>query len=167
MKQIKMDNTRGPARADSIQKCEEYLGVVLPNDYRHFLLQYDGGCPSEENDYYPRCDDVFEGSSILVFFPLSEDVSSGEEEETVLSTVETYHNRIPDSLLPIADDGLGNKYCIGISGENRGKVFFWDHEMERDALITTSAGENQDNWNNITFVCDSFEQFIDRLQRYV
>jgi hypothetical protein len=88
-------------------------------------------------------------------------------EVSLTGVTQTHHNRIPDSLLPIADDGLGNKFCIGIKGENRGKIFFWDHELERNAIITPSANDVQDYWDNITFVCDNFEQFIDRLQQYV
>src|SRR5436853_6401190 len=45
-------------------------------------------------------------------------------------TYEVYRGRMPDSVISFADDPGGNAYCIAISGKDRGKVYFWDHEQE-------------------------------------
>jgi cell wall assembly regulator SMI1 len=70
MRRLTMDYTRGPAREESVKRLEAQLGVSLPEDYRLFLLQYDGGCPSEENDYYPTYLGEFGGVYVSDFFPI-------------------------------------------------------------------------------------------------
>lgn len=54
------------------------------------------------------------------------------------------------------DDPFGNAICLGISGNERGKVYFWDHEMEPD-----------DDWDgrletagNVQLIADSFTEFV-------
>jgi hypothetical protein len=55
------------------------------------------------------------------------------------------------------DDPFGNAICLGIRGEHRGRVYFWDHEREPDA----------DEWNgevqtagNLQLLADSFTDFV-------
>ena len=39
---------------------------------------------------------------------------------------------MPESLIPLGDDGRGNQICLGVSGDETGKVFYWDHNNEWD-----------------------------------
>jgi hypothetical protein len=38
--------------------------------------------------------------------------------------------RMPLGLLPIADTGGGDQFCLWLVGEERGAVVLWDHEAE-------------------------------------
>jgi hypothetical protein len=46
--------------------------------------------------------------------------------------LQTYRNqgRMPAELIPIASDSFGNWVCLGVAGEAKGHVYFWDHERE-------------------------------------
>jgi hypothetical protein len=53
-----------------------------------------------------------------------------------------YEGRLPEGTIPIAYDPFGNLILLGIRGESKGKVLFWDHESELDeegAAIVTLA----------------------------
>ena len=64
-----------------------------------------------------------------------------------------FKGRIPTGFVPIGCDPFGNLFLIQISGENHGKIFFWDHERETESPAM----------DNISFVADSFEAFVENL----
>lgn len=66
-------------------------------------------------------------------------------------------NRIPQGLLPIACDSLGNLLLLDIGAKRFGFVYFWDHEEEGD-------GEDDPTWNNISIVAPSFDRLISSLE---
>ena len=43
-----------------------------------------------------------------------------------------------------------------VKNADRGKIYFWDHEMEAD------EGETP-NYSNLTLIADSFDEFIEGL----
>ncbi|MBN1611689.1 MAG: SMI1/KNR4 family protein [Polyangiaceae bacterium] len=76
---------------------------------------------------------------------------------SLLSHREVYEGRIPDDLLWIMDDPFGNAICIGLRGDARGRIYFWDHECEPD----------DDDWDggietagNVTLIANSFAEFV-------
>ncbi|MEZ4903851.1 MAG: SMI1/KNR4 family protein [Spirosomataceae bacterium] len=51
----------------------------------------------------------------------------------------------------------GNYVCICLKGENYGKIYFYDHEVEN---------ENEDgtlNWDNLYLIANSFTEFLEKL----
>ena len=46
--------------------------------------------------------------------------------------IQMYRRRLPKNLLPIAGNGNGDQYCVGMSGHQVGKILFWDHHNEFD-----------------------------------
>ena len=66
-----------------------------------------------------------------------------------------YCDRIPQELLPIGDDGVGNIICIGVEGEFIGKVFIWWENGE------VNDGE-EPTFENIDLIDDSFDFFMQR-----
>jgi hypothetical protein len=65
--------------------------------------------------------------------------------------IRSLNERIPPDTLPIANDSFGNAILLGLHGDRRGKVYFWDHEEEPD---------NQPDWSNVSLVADSFDAFM-------
>ena len=59
--------------------------------------------------------------------------------------------------IPIADDPGGNAICLGMSGNERGKVYFWDHEMEADE-------GDEPTFENVYLVAESFASFLKSLK---
>ena len=152
-----IDDKLPPAPSDAIAAFEQKISATLPPDYREFLIRCNGG--------YAAGNLVFPG-------PIG-DVSlnhiGGFREESCFSVVEgrdnyqnEYETRIPRDLIWIADDPGGNAFCIGISGSNRGRVFFWDHECEPD--LETWDG-SFDSAENIDLLAESFSEFVSKLSR--
>ena len=71
----------------------------------------------------------------------------------------TFTDRMPKRLVPIASDSFGNQICIAVSGDDRGSIFFWDHEKEADE----GEGESPETIGNVTLIADSFSAFLDLL----
>lgn len=69
-----------------------------------------------------------------------------------------YKERMPDHLIPIAFDPFGNLVCLSIRRNDRGAVYFWDHEGE--ALV---VGAKQPYYGNLSLVADSFNEFLNSL----
>jgi anti-sigma B factor antagonist len=71
-------------------------------------------------------------------------------------------DRIPKSLICIMNDPSGNLICLGVTGRDRGRVYFWDHEGEPD----------EDSWDgevesagNIKLIAGSFTEFLTGLRK--
>ncbi|MFT7835502.1 SMI1/KNR4 family protein [Saccharothrix sp. BKS2] len=101
-----------PVEPGLLARLEERIGHALPDEYRDYLLEQDGG-QLEEND---RGVD-----SVFGLGPVPDQTSTWE-------VLEIYRDRVPSWLLPVADDGAGNLYAISLRSGDRGTVWFWDHE---------------------------------------
>lgn len=115
-------NLYGALSEGKLSEFEKRFHIHLPNDYREFLFQYNGGQPVPSFFWIEPKQD---GSTLHRFYGIYE----GE----IPSSIETYlrgkgHYGIPASMLPIGDDGTGNFICIGVSAANFGNIFFLDHE---------------------------------------
>jgi hypothetical protein len=64
-------------------------------------------------------------------------------------------------MFPISYDSFGNLILIAIKNADRGKIYFWDHEMEADP----NQGEVPD-YSNLTLIADSFDEFINSLHDF-
>lgn len=107
--------------------CEQYK-IELPPDYVKFMLKYNGGSSNYRTFKYEMDGDVHE-DNIEYFIPLkserSDNVLSSYREPMMLS-------RIPEWLFVIGENGSGDCICIAISGKQKGKLFFWIHDLETE-----------------------------------
>jgi SMI1-KNR4 cell-wall len=127
---------------------EEKVGINLPPDYRQYLLKYNGGSPVPSDFNIPN----HGMNSIDEMFG----IHNGPKYLSLESNFETYKNRIPHGLLPIANDNFGNILCIGFLGEAKGQIYFWDHEECDDG-----------DWSDIVRISDSFTSFLNSLFEYI
>lgn len=65
---------------------------------------------------------------------------------------------LPDSVLAIADDGGGNLICLAVKGENRGRIYYWDHEEAEQEQGTAPT------FQFLQPIADSFDEFIDKFE---
>ena len=144
-----------PSKAGAIAELERKIGAVLPEDYRRFLDQYDGGFPEP-----PRFRITWKGQPWARRFPY-DDVSiffgpSRASPSNLVIEWERFKDRVPRDTLPIGMDPGGSLILLGISGPRRGEVLFWasDYEVEE--------GEEPDD-RNVGFVAPSFTAFLDAL----
>ena len=119
-----------------------------------FLIKYNGGRPVQDC-FDSKNNDA--GSVVDAFLGFRK-----ERHLSIQGHIETYENRIPRELFPIAYDSFGNVICIGIKSEYYGKVYFWDHEWEAEE----SLGESPD-FSNVTLIAENFDEFVEGLHEYV
>ncbi len=142
---INYPNPFGPLTKDQLHIFELNTHIRLPTEYRDFLLTYNGGKPEPSFFWITFGED---GSSVQQFYGLHDgphnlsiDTYTGEE-----------GYRLPKSVLPIADDGVGNFICLGISLSTFGKVFFMDHDSH--------PVNDPDSMRGITKIANSFSEFL-------
>jgi hypothetical protein len=105
-----------------IDAFEVGLGVKLPLQYRRFLISNNGGSPTPDTIDI----DGLSGSptDLQTFFG----INRGIKTSNLSWRRDTYADRIPNALLPIACDSGGSLFCLAISGADIGKIFFHAYE---------------------------------------
>jgi cell wall assembly regulator SMI1 len=134
-----------------IQQFERQLGKDLPSEYRAFLLTHNGGRPRPAE--FPMTGDTLNPSgTIHWFFGIN-----NSRHYDLRRNYRVYQDRIPTNFLPIAADPGGNLICLAVAGEDRGTVYFWDHDYE--ALEDEVA-----NYENVYFIANSFTELLNSLR---
>ena len=152
-----MENTQPPAPESELAAFEAKVGCRLPDDYRSFLVASNGG---------------YVGGR-LWFMGVTPNGASAEagvhhvgglRTESYFSLtqrLECYRDRIPCELLWIMDDPFGNAVCIGLTGNYRGRIYFWDHEREPDSEEWDGSADSAENLTPLT---NTFTDFVTGLQ---
>ncbi len=113
-----------PAPASELAAFEASIGARLPDDYRTFLINCNGGYVGGRYWFEgPTRDGRSGGPGVHHVGGLRAD-----ENFSLVWALDCYRGRIPASFIPIIDDPFGNEICLGIAGAHRGRVYFWDHE---------------------------------------
>jgi hypothetical protein len=146
-----MEETLGPLEENILVAHENEWGFRLPDEYRRFLLKYNGGRPEPFSFKFKGRDT---GSRIAFLFGIG-----GEDYRDLLWTLDIFRGRLPSRFFPIANDDGGNLICISMSGEDSGKIFFWWHEWEADP----GQGESPETQDNVELIADSFGEFMEAL----
>ncbi|CAF1811047.1 SMI1/KNR4 family protein [Bacillus subtilis] len=135
-----------------LKEIEMNIGNKLPSDYKDFLKEY-GGCYLESK----KTTDEIEYD--VCYKPLEKDPWMGKDDDTQLLEgfygllndhnslqieIDTYSDRFPKNIIPIASSAGGNEICMDLDNE---KILFWDHELSHP---------NKDFF----LIANSFEEFI-------
>jgi anti-sigma B factor antagonist len=147
--QALIENTVPPPTEEQVQAFESEIGTSLPQDYRAFLAHCNGGWADMKIQHD------------AVYIMSINGLRKGHEYS--LSYCRRFiGNRIPKSLIWIMNDPGGNLICLGVTGRDRGHVYFWDHEGEPD----------EDSWDgevesagNIELIPGSFAEFLAGLRK--
>lgn len=143
----------GPTTDAEIVAFEEYIGYPLPDDYREFLIQHNGGRP-DPDAFTLVMDGSEEEDIVMCFFPMR-DVSLGSVEVGELEELRSwpvhcawndlqydlanlYEKELDEPLLPIGTDGSSNYFCVVLDGERKGSILFLEHEMAETAFLAES-----------------------------
>jgi len=145
-------NPYGTTSREEIARFELRRKLILPAEYKAFLLTSNGGMPTPDGFEIPGFHG--EGSTVLTFYGIHEDPDYGLD-----SMLDSYDERIPVDLIPIACDAFGNNICLGWKGKRRGKIYFWDHENELD-----ENGNFRQDYANVYLVANSLQEFLDSLK---
>ena len=105
----------GKGNEKRIKKFEDKYGVALDSEYRTFLINYNGGETPET---------TFKSGKRQESLRYLYGINTKESIEVQLEYFD-YQER---ACIPIGTDVFGNYFAIGISEENRGLIYFCDHE---------------------------------------
>ncbi|XXT19203.1 SMI1/KNR4 family protein [Sorangium sp. So ce429] len=142
----------GPSISDAdISKLEQRLGAVLPEQYRQFLLEFNGGSPT------PDTVDV-EGllgtsTDVQIFFGIGRSVESSDLDWNLTTLAE----RLEEGLLPIAADSGGNVFCLALRGRRRGNILYCDLQSVFGDLEATPE---------LFPVASNFDAFLTKIRRF-
>lgn len=153
--QIDTVNPFGATSREAIAEFEARQGILLPAEYKAFLLNSNGGMPIPDMFEVPGWHG--HGNELGSFYGIHD----GPKTKRLDRACEVYDERIPSDLIPIAYDANGNAICLGWKGEREGKVYFWDHEDELD-----ENGDFVQDYRNVFLVADSLQEFLDSLMTY-
>jgi hypothetical protein len=128
-------------QSDRLTNLEQAIQARLPSEYRSFLVthvaqdQPDLSFPSEHDAWDIR---------------LLYELAGGALDDQVDRVYSLVRDVIPKHMLPIGEDWGGNFYCLVVSGDLFGQIFWWNHER--------APGDDR-----VESVASSFEVFISGL----
>lgn len=138
---------------DDLKTFEKEIGSNFPDDYRGFLLKYNGG---EPKPYFFKVPGWQYQQSLVNqlkgIVPNSKSVDLVEDNSLM-------EGRLPKGFVSIGDDPGGNKILISVIGATRGKIYFFDHDNEPDV-----STDKLEDYSNIFLLADSFDQFLNNLK---
>jgi hypothetical protein len=126
-----------------LERFEELLETRLPEAYRAFLLEWNGGRP-RVNGFRGETD----RDEVLDYFL---GIAQGEKDD-IVAFLSLYEDRLAPGLLPIAYDAFGNLICLGLLPPIEGELLFWDHELEPES--------GEPDLSNVTRIAPTFEAFL-------
>ncbi|NCG69078.1 hypothetical protein GWJ21_14475 [Bacillus coagulans] len=147
-------------RGNKLALLEQKYNISLPNEYKTFLESYDEIFFENDVSFKP-----IEKSSLTTkdgrqYF---DGFLGLESKDSIFNYIESYKERMPDSLIPIGECPGGNLICIGVKEPVLGKVFFWDHESEASAKLMIDNNPPKDinlYWDNLFLVSKTFIDFL-------
>jgi cell wall assembly regulator SMI1 len=140
----------------AVTSLELAIGCALPADYREFLLVKNGGEPANPVFHFLSASKSYGDSAIRYFFSISDKSTFSLKYKF---EIYTRAGRLAKEMLPIATDAGGNLIVIALAGEQSGKVFFWDHDIE-------GVVENSAAIEHLGFIANSFSEFCDSLRAF-
>lgn len=153
---MEINESKPPITEKQLAATERKLKISLPPQYRAFLLRHNGGWPEPDSFVFKQGRGSYSDSTVNRFLAIHDGPHSNFVE--YFKTYKTEHPRVPEELVPIANDPGGNLICIALAGDRPGAVYFWDHEEEADFRDGEPA-----TWDNVHLVADSFDAFLQGL----
>jgi cell wall assembly regulator SMI1 len=141
----------------NIAKIEKKYNVSFPQEYKDFLLKYNGG-ECEPNGFVFNENSEDSDSEVRSFFAIGGIDGDYDLEENInIYTIE--EKRLPNLYIPIAEDDLGNLVCISCNETDYGFIYFWDHENENE-----SEDSVHNCMDNMFLLSKSFKTFANSLK---
>jgi ankyrin repeat protein len=143
-----------------LTEVEKMFNIRLPDAYRAFMLENNGGHPEPNLVCRKR------GKEPVWLCRYFYVIDSGRDFDDWISNFKAMKDvelsRLPPRLVPIAEDPGGDRFCISVLGKDAGKIYFWNHE-EEFRLDSPDSGIPDDS--GISLVADSFEQFLNQFAK--
>ena len=151
-----------PLPVEELEAIEAKCRARLPDDYREFLATYGSATFSRlvsirsDGPLSPLLSD----DGLLPFGEFYGTVRFADRCPSVLSCIDNFHGDIPDGLLPIANGWQDDQICIGMSGEQRGRVFYYDSQSMDDGGDDEAGVQFPFTYH----IADSFTDLLNRME---
>lgn len=147
----------GPVRwrRRGLKRRSKPWGVSLPDDYRAFLLKYNGGQVEPDGfaiTWRPGQPEAMVGAASMVSWLFA--VYDGRHENLLRMNQITFKGRLPPGTIAIGRDP-GSNLLLCTTGSRCGEVLYW--LMETEARTDDGKAPSEDN---VGFVADSFDDFL-------
>lgn len=166
-----------PMPEAEIATVEERIGARLPDDYRKFVATYGASSFNGISPDNPWI--VFRSLNALPPHisksgnGLFDAFYGGENDEhdpySLRVRIHFFSGRMPESIIPIGDDGGAGQICIGIKGAQAGKVYYWDQRnepLDEEDYLEDYVGPRPPEamFQNVHLIASSFDDFLGRLE---
>lgn len=120
-------------RPESLDMVEAELSIRLPLDYRQQVIEV--GLPSMGLDLLEAVSDAG------MFAP--PDVDQFLKPDEIIETTEDWRDiGLPDTLVAIASDSMGNLFCFATGDMQHAQptapIYFWDHDFDDTSFVANS-----------------------------
>ena len=144
MKQLEWVLPQTPVSEDDLSSVRAFLNQPLPDDFKGWLFKHNGAAP--EPSELPLEDGLILVINCFVSF-------SHDDTPNVVSVLEMLSMRLPDGLIPIAEDHGGNYVCLRYTPKTSSPdVVLWFHEEANPKRA-------------IVPIASSFTELIERLRK--
>ena len=135
------------ANLEDIQKLENMFNVNLPNDYKEFLIDYNGGIV--EKDKRNRIG--IDGLSTEIIIDVLYGVGTGSNNSDIVFWMNNFEDELLESAIIVGDDIMHGLIILICNGENKG-LYYWDdsHNFE----------ESSDE-SNMYFIANTFAELLE------
>ncbi len=167
-----------PMTEAEISSIEAELACRFPEDYRIFLIYgavaFNGTSP--ENPFIvvrslerlpPHISSDGQHALFDAFYGGGKD---SHDPYSLSVRIRFFKGRMPTTLIPIGDDSGAGQFCIGVSGAEFGKVYYWDqrNEPQDEEDYFNDYGKPRppaEMYQNVYKVADSFQGFLEQLNK--
>jgi hypothetical protein len=130
-------NDNGSRLTESqVADLESRIGLPLPDDYRRFLLENNGGSPTPD---VIKVNGIQGSETDLgVFFGIDRSIES----ENIEWNLHVMSDRVGRPLMPIADDSGGNVFFLSLSGHDRNSIYyhyFWGPGADGELYLVATS----------------------------
>lgn len=135
-----LEDTHQQLTPTQIQEFETEFNLKLPEDYKEFILQYNGGYPLE-NVFENEQEDEFDINS---FFSIRNDFDVDSEgvmsSKYIIDTHQIIEQNIPNHLYPFGNTPGNQTYCISLAKYDYGSIYIYylDGRKPEQTYVTFS-----------------------------
>jgi hypothetical protein len=146
---------------DDVRRFEREFGHELPDDYRAFLLEVNGGYASSSHCVFTLRRRARQDESVLnSLFSLN-----APDDQADLATAQIAYSpdsRLPAGFLAIGYDGMGGRIIMPLVGLHRGEVWYLDTEDDSEDWPSTRVDwfDRRDVWK----LAQGFAEFMSSLK---
>jgi len=139
---------------DDILVLNRKLISPVPDEYRDFLIQNNGGEPKESTLTFDAKKLGINGEELGYFYGID------TESENIIDTIDNLSHVLPKNLIPIVDTPGGNYFLLSVNPNTYGKIYYKDHEVEDSFDFDDSKNDLPES---MVLVANLFSEFIDKL----